>query len=191
MIGYIIMMVEFLGFGPIDKTGVSIFEFGLYLLFYGLYFGVLSRDIIQECSDRMASAVGYYNPGGIPQKHLRDNICAICGSQIAGTGLSRFSDDASQAVPDPNEAIISLDCRHQFHEFCIRGWCIIGKKDMCPYCKEKVDLKLIRKNNPWDTQEAFYLSFLDGLRYFLVFQPIVIFAVQGFAHLTGMDKPSS
>ena len=30
-------------------------------------------------------------------------------------------------------------CR--FHEFCIRGWCIVGKKQTCPYCKEKVDLK--------------------------------------------------
>lgn len=30
---------------------------------------------------------------------------------------------------------------YRFHEFCIRGWCIIGKKQTCPYCKEKVDLK--------------------------------------------------
>ena len=29
----------------------------------------------------------------------------------------------------------------RFHEFCIRGWCIVGKKQTCPYCKEKVDLK--------------------------------------------------
>lgn len=29
----------------------------------------------------------------------------------------------------------------RFHEFCIRGWCIVGKKQTCPYCREKVDLK--------------------------------------------------
>lgn len=29
----------------------------------------------------------------------------------------------------------------RFHEFCIRGWCIIGKKQICPYCREKVDLE--------------------------------------------------
>jgi hypothetical protein len=27
---------------------------------------------------------------------------------------------------------------HLFHEFCIRGWTMIGKKDVCPYCSEKV-----------------------------------------------------
>ena len=33
-----------------------------------------------------------------------------------------------------------------FHEFCIRGWCIVGKKQICPYCKEKVDLKRMFRN---------------------------------------------
>ena len=35
---------------------------------------------------------------------------------------------------------------YRFHEFCIRGWCIVGKKQTCPYCQEKVDLKKIFKN---------------------------------------------
>jgi RING finger protein 121 len=35
-----------------------------------------------------------------------------------------------------------LTCGHEFHEFCIRGWCIVGKKQTCPYCHEKVDLKV-------------------------------------------------
>ena len=34
-----------------------------------------------------------------------------------------------------------LNITFRFHEFCIRGWCIVGKKQTCPYCKEKVDLK--------------------------------------------------
>lgn len=34
----------------------------------------------------------------------------------------------------------------RFHEFCIRGWCIVGKKQTCPYCKEKVDLKRMFRN---------------------------------------------
>ena len=28
-----------------------------------------------------------------------------------------------------------------FHEQCIRGWSMVGKKDSCPICSEKVDLK--------------------------------------------------
>ena len=40
-----------------------------------------------------------------------------------------------------NYTSIILDEALRFHEFCIRGWCIVGKKQTCPYCKEKVDLK--------------------------------------------------
>lgn len=40
----------------------------------------------------------------------------------------------------------SLNSISRFHEFCIRGWCIVGKKQMCPYCKEKVDLKRMFSN---------------------------------------------
>ena len=39
----------------------------------------------------------------------------------------------------------------RFHEFCIRGWCIVGKKQTCPYCKEKVDLKRLFPN-PWEVR---------------------------------------
>lgn len=39
-----------------------------------------------------------------------------------------------------------LNYKPRFHEFCIRGWCIVGKKQMCPYCKEKVDLKRMFSN---------------------------------------------
>ncbi len=41
---------------------------------------------------------------------------------------------------------------NRFHEFCIRGWCIVGKKQTCPYCKEKVDLKRLFPN-PWEVSE--------------------------------------
>ena len=40
---------------------------------------------------------------------------------------------------------------NRFHEFCIRGWCIVGKKQTCPYCKEKVDLKRLFPN-PWEVR---------------------------------------
>ena len=33
---------------------------GVLLLFYGMYYGVLCRDIAEICSDRMASKIGYY-----------------------------------------------------------------------------------------------------------------------------------
>lgn len=45
----------------------------------------------------------------------------------------------------------------RFHEFCIRGWCIVGKKQTCPYCKEKVDLKrMFRNPYPFISKLYFY-----------------------------------
>ena len=40
------------------------------------------------------------------------------------------------------ENTFQLTCGHEFHEFCVRGWCIVGKKQTCPWCHEKVDLKV-------------------------------------------------
>ena len=36
------------------------------------------------------------------------------------------------------ERTVSLGCGHSFHDFCVRGWTIVGKKETCPYCGEKV-----------------------------------------------------
>ncbi|CAG8583939.1 4205_t:CDS:2 [Dentiscutata erythropus] len=125
---------------------------------------VLSRDFVEICTDRMASTLGYYNKDGFPRKHLRANICAICGVAANGT---------NEAGEQQN--VFQLACRHVFHNDCIRGWCLIGKKDICPYCKEKVDMKEF-KTNPWDTQQQLYLSLLDGVRYLIVWQPAYDFS---------------
>ena len=64
----------------------------------------------------------------MPTRTLEPGVCAVCGNP--------------QLVPEGEEGIIEntyrLSCGHTFHEFCIRGWCIVGKKQICPYCKEKV-----------------------------------------------------
>ena len=35
---------------------------------------------------------------------------------------------------------------------CIRGWTIVGKKDTCPACLEKVDLRAVFHDRPWETR---------------------------------------
>ena len=35
---------------------------------------------------------------------------------------------------------------------CIRGWTIVGKKDTCPACLEKVDLRTVFHDRPWETR---------------------------------------
>lgn len=53
----------------------------------------------------------------------------------------------------PNvEPVRQLNCKHCFHDLCIRGWTIVGKKDVCPVCLEKVDMKDLCSDKPWETQ---------------------------------------
>lgn len=61
------------------------------------------------------------------------------------------------------ERVITLNCRHRYHEFCIRGWMIVGKKDTCPYCNEKVDLKQTF-TTPWEKTSIVWANLLDMVR---------------------------
>ncbi|KAJ2994302.1 hypothetical protein HDV02_001696 [Globomyces sp. JEL0801] len=133
---------------------------GISLMFYALYFGTLGRDCVDRLSDKMATTMGYYSRTGFPKKHLRENMCAICGEITKGS----------------TETLHRLNCHHTYHEVCIRGWTIVGKKDVCPYCKEKVDLNTF-KTNSWDTTQVFYLNLLDAMRYILVWNPIVFLLI--------------
>ncbi|XP_055975132.1 RING finger protein 175 isoform X3 [Sorex fumeus] len=151
-------------------------DFGIVSLFYGLYYGVMGRDFAEICSDYMASTIGFYSVSGIPTRSLSDNICAVCGQEII--------------VELEEEGLIEntyqLSCNHVFHEFCIRGWCIVGKKQTCPYCKEKVDLKRMI-SNPWEHTHILYGQILDWLRYLVAWQPVVIGVVQGINYSLGLE----
>jgi len=161
--GYVLFMIDFLGVAHVIPHQVwhsllPLSYFGGLLLFYGLYFGVLSRDCAEMCADRMASRMGFTGKG-LPSKGLPINTCCICGEQYK-----------------PEEAI-QLNCKHQFHEWCIRGWTMIGKKETCPYCSEKVQLKQLFRN-PWEKQGMMWAHILDSLRYLIVWNPIILTVVQ-------------
>lgn len=47
-----------------------------------------------------------------------------------------------------NSDYVLLNCNHAVHFICLHGWSLIGKKDMCPYCREKVDLSAVQNSNP-------------------------------------------
>ncbi|KAJ3062669.1 hypothetical protein HDU98_001467 [Podochytrium sp. JEL0797] len=159
-----------------EEVEISMFRGGVTILFYALYFGMLGRDFVDRLSDRMALNMGYHSKTGFPKKHLRPNVCAICGESTAvrNSGEPTSYSHSSKKKEDgasSSHGVIKMNCGHPFHEDCIRGWTIIGKKDCCPYCKEK---------------QLYYLNFLDALRYFLVWNPVVfvilhfIFKVFGF-----------
>ncbi|KAG1048034.1 hypothetical protein G6F46_010858 [Rhizopus delemar] len=180
LVGYIIILGVFFGFAALFSAGPSVMQVGLLMLCYGLYFGVLGRDFVEICTDRMAATIGYYSKDGLPNKYLGEGICAVCGY---ATSVAPGMIEKPMFEDDP---VHQLTCKHVFHEKCIRGWVLVGKKDICPYCKEKVDLKEF-KRNPWDTQQQLYLSLLDGVRYLVVWQPIIFAAVQLFYYMFGLD----
>lgn len=76
----------------------------------------------------------------------------------------------------------------RFHEFCIRGWTIVGKKDVCPYCKEKVDLRQTLLKNPWETGSVVWTNILDMARQIIVWNPLIIFLTTIIADL--LDRPN-
>lgn len=59
IVGYIVMMLTFLGFNLIFNQQPHVWmDIGLMFVFYGLYFGVLARDISEICADKMAANIG-------------------------------------------------------------------------------------------------------------------------------------
>jgi len=180
IIGYLIIMMTFMGFNVLllIKPEFSM-QAGVIIIFYGLYFGVLGRDCAELCADKMAAKMGYYSETGLPSKRLMPNICAVCGQELTLTAMEDMEEDDT-------EKSYKLSCGHLFHEFCIRGWCIVGKKQTCPYCKEKVDLKRMFKN-PWERPHILFGQLLDWLRYFIVWLPVIILVTRGINYELGLE----
>lgn len=177
IIGYVIMMLTFFGVNLIFSSKAnSWMDVGLLFIFYGLYYGVLGRDVSEICADKMASHIGYYTPQGMPTRSLDPGVCAVCGNKLL--------------VSENEEGVIEntykLSCEHVFHEFCIRGWCIVGKKQTCPYCKEKVDLKKMFCN-PWEKPHILFGQLLDWIRWLVAWQPMILFLVQGINWALGLE----
>lgn len=175
--GYALALIDFLGLGVVIQAMIHqrrhpLMEWGMLFMLYGLYFGVLSRDFAEICAHRMASTIGYYTDSGVPTKALSDDVCAICNEKFA---------------VDEVEKRVKLPCGHEFHEFCIRGWSIVGKKQTCPYCSEKVDLKQLFPQ-PWSMtrQDVLFSQLLDALRYLVVWQPVIILLAKFFNYELGL-----
>lgn len=154
IVGYVLVMAEFVGISHLlirlthSEVFHSVVSLGALLMFYGLYFGVLGRDCAEMCTTRLASTMGFTGKG-IPSKILPPRTCCICGDHF-----------------NPLTAI-ELPCSHSFHHMCIKGWTIIGKKDTCPYCSEKVPLGTVF-SNPWQRRGMLWANLLDSLRYLIV-----------------------
>lgn len=81
------------------------------------------------------------------------------------------------------ERCVQLSCRHCFHDLCINGWTLVGKKDTCPLCGEKVDMRALKASRPWDTRNLAWIQMLDAIRYMVVWNPIIFTAFSAFFHI--------
>jgi RING finger protein 121 len=164
--GYLCVFVQLLGMIPVTS-------WSMLSILYGLYFGVLSRDFAELCSDKVALGVGFFSIEGFPGKALARDTCCVCG-------LKMDQNLGNQG----RESQVRLNCGHGSHEFCLRGWIMIGKKDSCPYCKEKVGVSQLFKS-PWESQSLLWGSLLDAVRYLVVWNPILFLVAGKTMHLLG------
>lgn len=172
VVGYVLVLLEIFGLGPVMRL-VLPKDLALDLVWYGVYFGIMGRDCAQVASDGLAVQLG--NEGR--QLVSRVNNCGVCGSELC--------DDLVPAADAParQEPTVQLSCKHCFHELCIRGWTMVGKKDTCPQCNEKVDMRSLLADRPWDTHNITWIQMMDGIRYLVVWNPIIFTALSVMLHL--------
>lgn len=127
----------------------------------------------------MVECAGYYSKEGIPSKQAAANTCTLCDE-----ALSVIARPGEPAPPKP-ERVIKLTCSHAFHESCVRGWTIVGKKDLCPQCSEKVQLRELFASNPWEQGSVAWAQLLDLVRYLVVWQPILLIVSQVALYYAG------
>lgn len=85
------------------------------------------------------------------------------------------------------ERIFVLTCGHKFHEYCIYGWCLIGKRQVCPFCREKVDLNRLFSVLIFQKPHYLYGNLLDFIRYLFAWQPIIFLAVHFLDYELGLE----
>jgi hypothetical protein len=111
------------------------------------------------------------------------SLCALCGDELRPSLIRR---NEAEGVPAPN--VFTLSCSHEFHENCIKGWSIVGKRDSCPFCSEKVDLRAVAGSSPWHKQSIMMAQLLDSLRYMLVWNPLIMLSVRFVIWVVGLNE---
>jgi RING finger protein 121 len=165
------------------------------MLFYGLYFGVMVRDSTEIASDRMQSSLTISREQFYQSESQQMRLCGICNLELRKDSDDDFEGgrfvrdspitaESETKKSTTTQATKSLSCGHKFHEFCLRGWMLVGKKQECPYCKEKIEIKTeFNDINPWEADSLFYINILEIVRYITVWNPLIVIAVHGMLML--------
>jgi hypothetical protein len=94
--------------------------------------------------------------------------CRLCGDDLVCSPQDLEYSESVNLV----EGNITLECRHGFHDACLRGWALSGKKVTCPYCAERSRaLEDIIKSNPWAKTDSAWMYFLQIANFLFVYLP--------------------
>jgi hypothetical protein len=86
--------------GLSKETSIAYFQTAFYLLVYGLYFGVLGRDLVTVLADTMASTIGvsyYQSPTKFNQFRIyvislySTTVKTVCQKNISGRIFALFA----------------------------------------------------------------------------------------------------
>ena len=81
VVGYLILLLVFTGVGLfLPVTPDVILEFGVTLVFYGVYYGVMGRDCAEVCVDFMAASMTVRKPFSVI---YLSSICSYIHSSIS------------------------------------------------------------------------------------------------------------
>ena len=120
--GYLLILLDFFQLPQVLGLADRIAYYGGLLFFFGLYFGVLSRDCSEMCTDRMAATMGYGKKGHMPNRRYDPTVCLLCGDALNYDWALMNSAVQPQHIDAATiaERTVSLSCGHAFHDFCIR-----------------------------------------------------------------------
>lgn len=179
-----------------DPLGWLVLD-ALLFIFYGGYFGVLQRDFSQVVGDYVSKVITSQivvtsrSPGA--KLVILADSCGLCGRMLRDSIGDAESSSKATTKNNPSSQVwrktIKLkECSHEFHDECIRGWTVLGKRGLCPSCDERCDLTFLSESSPWQKGSESWQEFLDLLRMALVWNPL-IFAVAIFVfYLTGVEE---
>jgi len=157
--------------------------------YYGGYFGLISRDLAIIITETMNNKPGLFRDAEdlLPTGSVKRDCCNICKvPKPTQPSRNRFDFIQRNSATKDHEKWKKLKCGDIFHESCLRGWVMLGKKTTCPCCREKVDFQLDDDNSFFGRFETNLLFGYDiFLRYAIVYLPIIFFLFFSLILLVG------
>ena len=94
--GYTLCLCDFFGISIIFFNTIFS-QIGFIMLFYGLYYGVLSRDTAYLCTELLNKNMGFFNPNGFPTKMIPQNICAVCNQRLTNHNIFNIATNSNES----------------------------------------------------------------------------------------------